>query len=208
MKIDKDMPDRRESLVDAAYSLIAERGLEGLRTRDIAARAGIHHATLHYYFPTKEDLVKAVADRLDEEFVAANALSHTEEMAARPIMEQLGFMFASFQRQMRENPERFLVVSELFQHARRHPATMALMRRPHQGEECMRSMFEEGVRRGQIPRQFDITATMHCILAFSMGLSVLIAKHPQAAPATTAQFLQILQAAFLNQAVDSASPGL
>ena len=31
-------------------------GLAGARTRDIAAEAGITVATLHYYFPTKDDL--------------------------------------------------------------------------------------------------------------------------------------------------------
>lgn len=40
---------RRRSLVLAAYQLIAEGGFERLRTRDIAARAGVNIATLHYY---------------------------------------------------------------------------------------------------------------------------------------------------------------
>src|SRR2546430_7157743 len=48
--------ERRRSLVLAAYDLIAEKGFEDLRTRDVAARAGVNIATLHYYFASKEDL--------------------------------------------------------------------------------------------------------------------------------------------------------
>jgi len=52
--------ERRRSLVLAAYQLIAEKGFEQLRTRDVAARAGVNIATLHYYFASKEDLIPGV----------------------------------------------------------------------------------------------------------------------------------------------------
>jgi AcrR family transcriptional regulator len=51
---------RRRALVEAAFARIADHGFEGLRTRDVAADAGINVATLHYYFPTKESLIRAV----------------------------------------------------------------------------------------------------------------------------------------------------
>ena len=54
------MMERQEALVQAAYDLLAERGFEGLRTRDIAAKVGVNIATLHYYFPTKEKLIRGV----------------------------------------------------------------------------------------------------------------------------------------------------
>ncbi|TMG42173.1 MAG: helix-turn-helix transcriptional regulator, partial [Chloroflexi bacterium] len=49
--------DRHEALVQAAFNQIAERGFEGLRTREVAAEVGVNIATLHYYFPTKEALI-------------------------------------------------------------------------------------------------------------------------------------------------------
>jgi len=39
--------ERRHSLVLAAYQLIAEKGFEGLRIRDVAAREGVNNATEH-----------------------------------------------------------------------------------------------------------------------------------------------------------------
>jgi AcrR family transcriptional regulator len=46
----------------AAFSQIAEHGFEGLRTRDVAAEVGVNIATLHYYFPTKESLIRGVLE--------------------------------------------------------------------------------------------------------------------------------------------------
>src|SRR5262245_2213790 len=52
--------ERRRTLVAAAFRRIASEGFEGLRTRDVAADVGVNIATLHYYFPTKEALIRGV----------------------------------------------------------------------------------------------------------------------------------------------------
>src|SRR5579864_1001054 len=59
---------RREELVLAAYRLIAEHGFEGLRTRDVADAVRVNIATLHYYFPTKEALIRGVVDYTMQRF--------------------------------------------------------------------------------------------------------------------------------------------
>lgn len=51
---------RREQIVEAAFACLADKGFEGLRTRDVAATAGLDIATLHYWFATKEDLIRGV----------------------------------------------------------------------------------------------------------------------------------------------------
>src|SRR6266702_1826377 len=48
--------DRRLALIRIAYLEIARGGFEGLRTREVAAEAAVNIATLHYYFPTKDQL--------------------------------------------------------------------------------------------------------------------------------------------------------
>src|SRR4030088_3341355 len=53
---------RRQELVTAAFNRIAEHGFEGLRTRDVADEVGVNIATLHYYFPTKESLIRGVVE--------------------------------------------------------------------------------------------------------------------------------------------------
>ena len=61
-------PDRRQALVAAAYRQIADVGFEGLRTREVAAAVGINVATLHYYFPSKEILIRDVLKHAMERF--------------------------------------------------------------------------------------------------------------------------------------------
>src|SRR6267143_1464379 len=60
--------DREQALVRAAFNQIAERGFEGLRTREVAAGVGPNIATLHYYFPTKEALIRGVVAHAMDRF--------------------------------------------------------------------------------------------------------------------------------------------
>src|SRR5262245_41262863 len=56
--------DTRDKIVAAALETFAERGFEGARTRDIAARAGVNQGLITYHFSSKEQLWKASADRI------------------------------------------------------------------------------------------------------------------------------------------------
>src|ERR687893_3925 len=58
---------RRADIIAAARVVYAEAGYHGSSLREIAKRAGITHAGLLYYFPTKEALLAAVLERRDAE---------------------------------------------------------------------------------------------------------------------------------------------
>lgn len=55
--------DRREQILDAAVQHFAEVGFDG-GTRGIAERLGITQPLIYRYFPSKDDLLKAVYDRV------------------------------------------------------------------------------------------------------------------------------------------------
>lgn len=59
------------ALLDAAEAVFAEKGYGGATTGEIAARAGMPKANLHYYFRTKDDIYKAVLDRILALWLAA-----------------------------------------------------------------------------------------------------------------------------------------
>jgi TetR/AcrR family transcriptional regulator len=52
------------AILAAAESVFAERGFSGATMSMIAARAGAPKANIHYYFPTKETLYRAVIKRV------------------------------------------------------------------------------------------------------------------------------------------------
>src|SRR5580658_3175560 len=60
---------RRTALLQAAFDVVAEVGFEGLRTRGVADRVGVNIATLHYYFPSKQDLIEGLSILIGARFV-------------------------------------------------------------------------------------------------------------------------------------------
>jgi AcrR family transcriptional regulator len=58
-----------ENLIfDAARDVFVEKGFEGTRMEEIAKKANINKALLHYYYRTKEKLFNAIFDRVFGEF--------------------------------------------------------------------------------------------------------------------------------------------
>jgi len=52
-----------EQILDAAEHLFARHGLYGVTLKDVAARVGVHHTLLNYYFEDKKKLFDAVFAR-------------------------------------------------------------------------------------------------------------------------------------------------
>jgi AcrR family transcriptional regulator len=51
---------RPSELLDAALALFVEKGFAATKSEEVAARAGVSKGTLYLYFPSKEELLKAV----------------------------------------------------------------------------------------------------------------------------------------------------
>ncbi len=54
---------REEALLDAATTLLSEKGFMAMSMDDLAARASVSKATLYQHFPSKEDLARRVVLR-------------------------------------------------------------------------------------------------------------------------------------------------
>jgi TetR/AcrR family transcriptional regulator len=63
--------ENERAIVEAAEAVFAESGFKGATTAAIAARAGVPKANLHYYFATKEELYRAVIERVLTAWLAA-----------------------------------------------------------------------------------------------------------------------------------------
>ncbi|GAA6208976.1 TetR/AcrR family transcriptional regulator [Cognatishimia sp. WU-CL00825] len=58
-------------ILDTAERVARQGGYNAFSFRDIAAEIGIKSASVHYHFPTKEDLGAALADRYTDRFLGA-----------------------------------------------------------------------------------------------------------------------------------------
>lgn len=58
-----DRKDTAGALLDAAQSLVQSRGFNAFSYKDLAGKVGIRTASIHYHFPSKGDLGKALMGR-------------------------------------------------------------------------------------------------------------------------------------------------
>jgi AcrR family transcriptional regulator len=83
---------RPSEIIEAAIAIFAERGFGAARLEDVARRAGIAKGTVFVYFPTKDDLFRAVAQT-----VLTSHLERLHTAAAdldRPIAEFVPMLLA------------------------------------------------------------------------------------------------------------------
>jgi AcrR family transcriptional regulator len=70
------MKDRRQALIEAGLQILREDGLAGLTQPKVAARAGLRQGNLTYYFPTRSEMLEAVARAaIDRQLTAADEMA-------------------------------------------------------------------------------------------------------------------------------------
>jgi AcrR family transcriptional regulator len=173
-------PDgRRRELVLAAYQLIAESGLEELRTRDIAAKVGINISTLHYYFETKEDLIAAVVDHMTELFRTLRAPLAPGASA----LDELRHSFVTQMYRRRVEPSLELVVQEMMLRARRDEKVRARLELMLLGwNGYVESVIARGVREGDFARDLDPKIAAAVVTSYSMGSNLQHGVRPSTFP--------------------------
>lgn len=58
----------RDHILDVAQALAQQRGFNAFSYKDVAAQVGIRAPSIHYYFPSKDDLGVALVERYREQF--------------------------------------------------------------------------------------------------------------------------------------------
>lgn len=157
---------RRQDLVLAAFNRIAESGFEGLRTRDVAADAGVNVATLHYYFPTKEALIRGVVGHAMLRFSQSMP---REGSAAQQLRWHLTFL----RRLLKEDTQLFAVVAELTLRAPRDPVIAGILRNTDEPwHRKVAMLLQSAVEQGCIDAGIDPEEGAAFIIAAVKGLSL------------------------------------
>lgn len=83
--------DIRESIIEAALNLLRKHGFAALTQPRIAAEAGVRQSHLTYYFPSRADMLLAVANRSCEVLVAPmHEQARRGELTPEQIADRLG----------------------------------------------------------------------------------------------------------------------
>jgi TetR/AcrR family transcriptional repressor of nem operon len=84
--------DTREHILDVAQALAQQRGFNAFSYRDIAATVGIRGPSIHYYFPSKDDLGVALIERYRQQFSRQRA-TIDRQASARKRLEKYAQLF-------------------------------------------------------------------------------------------------------------------
>jgi len=158
---------RREDIISAAVALYAEAGYHGSSLREIAKRAGITHAGLLYYFPTKEALLAAVLERRDAED------AEREDLAIPPGLDVLRHLLALAEHNVR-NPGIVDLYARLAAEAIApdHPAHKYFERHYRNARHHTCQSFQAMAERGELRDGVDPEYAALAFIALMDGLQV------------------------------------
>jgi AcrR family transcriptional regulator len=150
---------RRQELIRATSELIARHGFEGLRTRDVADLVGVNIATLHYYFPTKESLIRAVLDH------AMIRFRSTLTPHGSPA-EQLRNHLHAVRTLLIDDPELRAVMAELALRSARDHSIAAIMAEMYDAwHRTMRGLLRRAVKEGGLRSELDSDGVAALVVA-------------------------------------------
>ena len=193
---------RPQELLDAALELFVEKGFAATRTDDVALRAGVSKGTLYLYFPSKEDLLKAViAQQLSERItegaaMAAGFSGHTGDL--------MRTMLTDWWSQLYDSPAAGvfkLVITEV----RNFPEIAGFYHREvvERAHELLGGVVRQGIARGEF-RAVDVDHAVHSLV---LPL-VMICLHRHSLGACTPADWHLDGRAFITQHVHLVLDGL
>jgi AcrR family transcriptional regulator len=167
---------RPAELLEAALKLFVEKGFAATRSEEVARAAGVSKGTLYLYFPSKEELLKAVIQHFLADEIAAGAAEAASADGPTPqVMEEL---LVSWWMRMYDSPASGvfkLVITEV----RNFPeiARFYVERVIRPGHELVGGLLARGIERGEFQAVDIETASqsilmplvMLCIHKHSMG---------------------------------------
>jgi AcrR family transcriptional regulator len=160
--------DRKVELVEIAYRLIAQNGLEGFRIRQVAAEAGIDNGTLHYHFPSKEALILGVVDYLMEDLKNNRAVWKDAEQTA---LDELRLEFEDIRLRLRRTPEQFIVLSDLAVRSWRDPVVAKIFRKLDDGWHAhLVALLERGIQQGIFRTNLNVPLCARAMMVALRGI--------------------------------------
>jgi AcrR family transcriptional regulator len=167
---------RPAELLEAALKLFVEKGFAATRSEEVARAAGVSKGTLYLYFPSKEELLKAVIQHFLADQIAAGAEEAAHADGPTPVvMEEL---LVNWWMRMYESPASGvfkLVITEV----RNFPdiARFYVERVIRPGHELVGGLLARGIERGEFQvidlesaaQSILMPLVMLCIHKHSMG---------------------------------------
>jgi AcrR family transcriptional regulator len=153
---------RPAELLEAALALFVEKGFAATRSEEVAKAAGVSKGTLYLYFPSKEELLKAVI----QHFLGTEIETGIQEAAAAdgPTAEIMESLLVAWWTRIYEGPASGvfkLVITEV----RNFPeiGEFWVERVVAPGQAIVSGLIRRGIARGEF-EVADVDSAVHSIL--------------------------------------------
>lgn len=161
---------RRLLLLQTAFDVIAEVGFEGLRTRAVATRAGVNIATLHYYFPSKQDLVEGLAQLIGAKFVTIHGRKPAP--SGYPALDRLRQEFSDGRHYFKHESNMLLVMQEFDMRGKRDREVQKVVdQMKFHWRQGLEQMVAEGVEDGTFRTDLDPKAMLAMLMSIFWGIA-------------------------------------
>lgn len=164
-----DQTDPKAALIEAAILELAEKGWGGLRTRELAQRAGINKGLVHYHFGSMDNLREQAIAMLMDEFVREWATVVIEAPTLYEGMRAIGPSLDSF----RVDDPRGVVLMEAMIHVPRDEALEEMIIGVLESyENALRQRIESEMAAGRIAPDTDAEGLASALTAALDGLAL------------------------------------
>jgi AcrR family transcriptional regulator len=157
--------DRRAEILDAAQRCFVRAGFHGASMQDICLEAGMSPGNLYRYFPSKEALIAAIAER-DRAEAAANfaAVNQAPDFFA-------GFAALGRQYLVERSDEDIALCLEIMAESRRNPEVGRIYHTIDKDvREGLVAVLRHAAERGEIPSDLDLEKIVILLLALGDGI--------------------------------------
>lgn len=162
-KRERRKQDRPGELLDAALDLFVEKGFAATRVEEVAARAGVSKGTLFLYFPSKEDLFKAVVRENAVYPVTRGAAEIAQfEGSSGQLLEWMMLQWWHRYGATKASGISKLIMSE----ATNFPELAAFYRQEviEPGQALVRTVLQRAIDQGEF-RPVDVELALHSVMA-------------------------------------------
>lgn len=183
--------ERRTSIADAAIEVIREIGPVALTTPEVARRAGVTERTLFYHFPSRDHVLVAALERVDE-LSTAEALA---QFAADVPERYLEHVMDLLMRSVSGEPWKAALTVTLSGHAQdpNHPAHEYFVRHYAQAIAGFAAMVRVHQAQGLAHPDLDVESVARRLVAVWEGLQAmwLVTPNFDLAKEVTAAYRQL-----------------
>lgn len=140
----------RDEILDVAYEAFAEKGYRGTSLADVANRIGVTRPALYYHFKSKEDLFKAVYERIDP-LVSARPDAVLATTSRDDYLRRFDELMATIFGNLRSDPSRARFVAAVESAAYQTPEIMEEVKRQDAAiHAILRTALEHGEKIGAL----------------------------------------------------------